>query len=76
MDDGFSREVAIRSLLRSKGYQFDQENHWWVREWTTNGGQERVLEVAAKTDDGEWNKMMMTPDGFMFYAETISEGFT
>ena len=74
MDDAFAREVTIRSLLRSKGYVFDQENQWWVREWTTNNGQERVLEVAAKTDDGEWNKMMMTPDGFMFYAETISEG--
>ncbi len=73
MNDSFSREVAIRALLRSKGYQFDKENQWWVREWTTNQGQERVLEVAAKTDDGAWNKMMMTPDGYMFYAETISD---
>ena len=73
MNDSFSREVAIRSLLKSKGYEFDQSNQWWVREWTTNNGEERVLEVAAKTDDGEWYKMMMTTDGFMFYAEAISE---
>ncbi len=74
MDDAFAREVTIRSLLKSKGYEFDQENQWWVREWITNDGQERVLEVAAKSDNGEWNKMMMTPDGYMFYAETIREG--
>ena len=73
MNDSFSREVTIRALLKSKGYQFDQDNQWWVREWTTNQGQERVLEVAAKTDDGDWNKIMMTPDGYMFYTETISE---
>ena len=73
MDDAFSREVTIRSLLKSKGYQFDKDNQWWVREWTTNQGKETVLEVAAKTEDGYWNKMMMTPDGFMFFAETIKE---
>ena len=71
MDDAFAREVTIRSLLKSKGYEFDQENQWWVREWTTNGGQEKVLEVALKTDDGEWNKLMMRPDGKIFYAEAI-----
>ena len=74
MDDAFAREVTIRSLLKSKGYEFDQDNQWWVREWTTNNDQERVLEVAAKTEDGEWNKRMMTSDGFIFFAETISGG--
>ena len=74
MNNAFSREVAIRALLKSKGYQFDLENQWWVREWTTNGGKEKVLEVAVKTEDGEWNKLMMTPDGFVFSAEAISGG--
>ena len=74
MDDAFAREVTLRSLLKSKGYEFDQENQWWVREWTTNGGQEKVLEVCMKTEDGEWNKLMMTPDGFVFSAEAISQG--
>ena len=74
MNDGFAREVTIRSLLRSKGYEFDKENQWWVREWTTNGGQEAVLEVCVKTEDGEWNKLMMTPEGFVFSAEAISGG--
>ena len=76
MDDAFAREVAIRSLLKSKGYLFDQESQYWVREWTTNGGQEIVLEVAVKTDDGEWNKLMMTPEGHVFYAESIGEGIS
>jgi hypothetical protein len=74
MDDAFAREVTLRSLLKSKGYEFDQENQWWAREWTTNGGQEKVLEVCMKTEDGEWNKLMMTPDGFVFSAEAISKG--
>ena len=74
MDDAFTREVAIRSLLRSKGYEFDPQNQYWEREWTTNGGQEKVIEVAIKTEDGEWNKLMMTPEGFVFSAEAIGKG--
>ncbi len=74
MDESFTREVAIRSLLKSRGYEFDPNNQWWVREWITNQGKEKVLEIAVKTDDGKWNKMMMTPDGYMFYAETSGIG--
>ncbi len=72
MDDAFSREVALRSLLKSKGYEFDHQNQYWFREWITNNGQEKVLEIALKTDDGEWNKLMMTASGRVFYAESIS----
>ena len=74
MDAAFAREVAIRELLKSKGYEFDEENQYWVREWTTNGGQEKVLELAMKTEDGEWNKLMMTPGGKVFYAEVVGIG--
>ncbi len=74
MDDAFTREVTVRKLLRSKGYEFDYGNQYWYREWTTNGGQEKVLEVAVKTEDGEWNKLMMTPGGHVFYAEAIGGG--
>ncbi len=73
MDEAFAREVTIRSLLKSKGYKFDPESQYWVREWITNGGEEKVLEVAVKTEDGEWNKLMMTPSGHVFYAEAIGE---
>ncbi len=76
MDADFRREVTIRSLLKSKGYEFDAESQYWVREWSTNGGQETVLEVAVKTEDGEWNKLMMTPSGHVFYAEAIGEGIS
>ncbi len=71
MDEAFKREVAIRSVLRSKGYEFDPQNQYWLREWSTNGGMEKVLEVALKTEDGEWNKLMMTPQGRVFYAKTM-----
>ncbi len=74
MEDAFAREVTLRSLLRSKGYEFDEENHWWSRAWTTNGGKEKVIEVCIKTDDGEWNKLMMTPEGYIFSAESINGG--
>ena len=74
MENAFAREVTIRTLLKSKGYEFDEESQWWVREWTTNSGKEKVLDVAIKTEDGEWNKLMMTPGGEVFYAEAISKG--
>ena len=73
MNESFSKELAIRSLLKSKGYAFDQESQYWVREWSTNDGQEKVLEVAVKTEDGEWNKLMMTTNGHVFYAKAIGE---
>ena len=76
MDDAFAREVSMRSLLKSKGYEFDAQNQYWVREWTTNGGRESVLEVAVKTEDGEWNKLMMTSGGHIFYAEAVGEMIT
>ena len=69
MNESFSKEVAIRSLLKAKGYEFDQKNQFWSREWSTNGGDERVIEIAVKTEDGEWNKLMMTPSGHIFYAK-------
>ena len=76
MDESFAREVTIRSLLKSKGYTFDAQNQYWFREWTTNAGQEKVLELALKTEDGEWNKLMMTPSGYIFYAEAIGEAIS
>ena len=74
MEESFAREITIRSLLKSKGYKFDPVNQYWVREWTANGGKEKVLELALKTEDGEWNKLMMTSWGKVFYAEAISNG--
>ncbi len=71
MDAAFARELTVRALLKAKGYQFDHENQYWFREWTANQGKEKVLEVALKTDDGEWNKLMMTTSGQVFYAEAI-----
>ncbi len=73
MNESFSKEVTIRALLKSKGYCFDPESQYWVREWSTNEGKEKVLEVAVKTEDGEWNKLMMTPSGHVFYAEAIGQ---
>ena len=74
MDDAFAKEVSERSLLKSKGFQFDAENQYWFREWSTNAEKEKVLEIAIKTEDGEWNKLMMTPEGHVFYAEEVRGG--
>ena len=73
MNESFSKEIAVRSLLKSKGYAFDAESQYWVREWMTNKGQEKVLEVAVKTEDGEWNQLMMTPTGHVFYAKVLGK---
>ena len=69
MDRAFAKEMMIRSHLKSKGYKFEEENQYWVREWSTNKGNERFLELAVRTDDGEWNKLMMNSSGKVFYAE-------
>ena len=73
MDKDFAKEIMIRSHLKSKGYVFEAENQYWVREWSTNEGKESFLEVAVRTDDGEWNKLMMNSSGKVFYAECTGE---
>ena len=73
MDQAFAKELFIRSHLKSKGYKFEVENQYWVREWHTNNGAEKFLEVAIRTDDGEWNQLMMTPSGKVFFAKSIGE---
>tara|TARA_Y100001968_G_C19369799_1_gene724491 strand:- start:71 stop:301 length:231 start_codon:yes stop_codon:yes gene_type:complete len=73
MNDDFAKELAIRSLLKTKGYTFEPENQYWVREWTTDYEEEKILEVAMQTDDGEWNKLMMNTSGDIFYAKSIGE---
>ena len=73
MDKAFAKELIIRSHLKSKGYRYEAENQYWVREWSTNEGNEKFLEVAVRTDDGEWNKLMMTTSGKVFYAKCTGE---
>ena len=73
MNDAFAKEVTTRSILKAKGYVFEPENQYWVREWTSNAGEEKFLEVAVKTEDGEWNKLLMNSSGHIFYAEAIGE---
>tara|TARA_Y100001968_G_scaffold328889_1_gene376970 strand:+ start:1481 stop:1711 length:231 start_codon:yes stop_codon:yes gene_type:complete len=75
MDQAFAKELTIRSLLKSKGYEFEPENQYWIREWTTNNGKEKFLDLAIKTDDEEWNRIMMTSEGKVFYAECIGKAF-
>ena len=33
--------------LIQKGYQWDDVEQWWVREWTTNNGSESILEAYS-----------------------------
>ena len=73
MDQSFAKEVSVRSILKSKGYEFEPENQYWVREWSTNNGKEKFLEVAVKTEDNEWNKLMIANSGKVFFAECIGE---
>ena len=75
MDQAFAKELTIRSLLKSKGYEFEPENQYWIREWTTNNGKEKFLDLAIKTEDEEWNRIMMTSAGKVFYAECIGKAF-
>ena len=75
MDQAFAKELTIRSLLKSKGYEFEPENQYWIREWRTNNGKEKFLDLAIKTEDEEWNRIMMTSAGKVFYAECIGKAF-
>ena len=37
------------SVLLKNGYEWDDSEEWWVREWTTNNGADTILEAYLLT---------------------------
>lgn len=62
--------VDIQNLLDTQGYTWDEEKKWYSRTWTTNGGQETILEVYQKKDDN-WKQLMIGYGDRVFYEEPV-----
>ena len=56
--------------LESKGYTYNDIRDWWEREWTTNQGQESIIEAYKKGDDG-WKSIMIGYGDRVFYEEKV-----
>ncbi len=67
-DDSFLDDLYIR------GFDYDKEKDWYVREWTTNTreGVESTLEVYKQDKStGDWKSLMFGNDGSLFYQEDV-----
>ena len=64
-------EAAVKAL-KSKGYVWDPNESWWVRVWTTNEGEEKILECYSRTNRDNWTKLMVSEKGYIFYEETVN----
>jgi|TARA_B100000131_G_scaffold177339_1_gene171152 hypothetical protein len=59
------------SVLVKNGYEWDDSEEWWVREWTTNNGAETILEAYREDSDGDWWNIMVGYHGNTFYEEKV-----
>jgi hypothetical protein len=59
--------------LGDKGYAYDTDNEWYARKWTTNNGEESILEVYQKLENGEWNKLMIGYGDRVFFEENVGK---
>ena len=59
--------------LQRKGYEWDPNESWWSREWSTNNGTETILECYTKSGtDGKWKSIMIGYGGHVFYEEEFN----
>ena len=61
--------------LKAKGYEYDDDQEWWARTWSTNGGAEKVQQVAAFMGQGEWRQLMIGDGGEIFYEKRMNEKY-
>ena len=59
------------SILVNNGYEWDDSEEWWVREWTTNNGSETILEAYREDGQGDWWNIMVGYAGNTFYEEKV-----
>ena len=60
--------------LTDKGYVYNDVRDWWERTWSTNEGQETILEVYKEEPAGEWKQLMIGYGDRVFYEEKVDEG--
>ena len=46
---------------------------WWERTWSTNEGQETILEVYKEEPTGEWKQLMIGYGDRGFYEEEVND---
>ena len=59
--------------LSAKGYQYNDVRDWWERTWSTNEGQETILEVYKEEPAGEWRQLMIGYGDRVFYENPVNE---
>tara|TARA_R100001443_G_scaffold34610_1_gene48350 strand:+ start:1222 stop:1419 length:198 start_codon:yes stop_codon:yes gene_type:complete len=59
------------SVLLKNGYEWDDSEEWWVREWTANNGADTILEAYREDGSGEWWNIMVGYHGNTFYEEKV-----
>ena len=59
--------------LPEKGYVYNDVRDWWERTWSTNEGQETILEVYKEEPAGEWKQLMIGYGDRVFYEEEVND---
>ena len=64
---------SFTDRLPAKGYQYNDVRDWWERTWSTNEGQETILEVYKEEPAGEWKQLMIGYGDRVFYENPVNE---
>ena len=67
------KEEIFLNGLTGEGYEYEKDNEWWERTWTTNEGKESIREVYQKLENGEWNKLMIGYGDRVFFEEKVDK---
>ena len=61
-------------LIESRGYQYNIDDDWWERTWSTDTGpKEQIREVYQRLENGSWNQLMIGYGDNVFYEEKVDE---
>ena len=68
------REIDFIQSIIEKGFHYDKLNDEYVRKWTTEGGEESILEIYKKQwDTNQWKQLMVGYGDYVFYEEILDE---
>ena len=65
-------DIEFIANLIDKGFHYDRSNDEYVRKWTTEDGEESILEIYKKQwDTNQWKQSMVGYGDNIFYEEML-----
>jgi len=65
-------DIEFIANLIDKGFHYDRSNDEYIRKWSTEGGEESILEIYKKVwHSNKWKQSMVGYGDNVFYEEML-----